>query len=70
MSKIVLNLGSITYATKAKMILAKYSINSKTLKLSNENAGCIHGIEFDSQNKNNVYQILSKHNLPFKETDL
>lgn len=67
MSKSILNLGSVTYATKAKMLLAEYSIEAKAVKLSSENSGCVHGIEFDSKNKNNVRQILSKHKLLFKE---
>ena len=67
MSKILLNLGSVTYANKAKITLAQYSIGSKVIKISEKSLGCFYGIEVDSQNYNNVRQILSKHNVPFKE---
>ena len=70
MSKTILNLGSITYATKAKILLAGYSIKAETVKLSNDTVGCTHGIEFDRRNNSNVRQILSKHKIPFKETNL
>ena len=67
MSKSVLNLGSMTYATKAKMILAQYAIEAKATKLSSTTTGCTNAIEFDSKNYNNVCQILLKHKIPFKE---
>ena len=46
MGKIIITFDSVTYAYKARKLLARANINSKLVKVSAEiTNGCTHGIE-------------------------
>ena len=46
MGKIIITFTSVTYAIKARKMLAKEGINAKLVKVGDENRrGCTHGIE-------------------------
>ena len=57
MNKTTLNIGSVTYATKAKKILKHLNIDSEIVKLSpqSNNGGCSYGIQFKSDK---IYEVV------------
>lgn len=60
---------TVTYAEKAKRLLAQSSIGAYIVKLDPALSprGCAFGIEFDSRHKDNVRQILNRNGVPFGE---
>lgn len=61
--------GSVTYAIKAKRLLAESSILVQTTKVSSHRGrkGCIYGIEFPCQQANNIRRILESAGIGFEE---
>ncbi|MBQ3100267.1 MAG: DUF3343 domain-containing protein [Clostridia bacterium] len=60
---------TVTYAEKAKRLLAQSAIKAYIVKLDPALSprGCAFGIEFDSRHKDNVRQILTRNGVPFGE---
>ena len=60
---------TITYAEKAKRLLAQNSIAAYIVKLDPALSprGCAFGIEFDSRQRENVRRILNINAVPFGE---
>lgn len=60
---------TVTYAEKAKRLLAGHAIGAHIVKLDPALSprGCAFGIEFDSRHKDNVRQILNRNGVPFGE---
>ncbi len=68
MANCILITGSVTQALKAKHILAEHSISVITTKITAKTAkkGCVHGIEFNCQNRANIEKILKNAGLSFE----
>ncbi|MBQ4054533.1 MAG: DUF3343 domain-containing protein [Clostridia bacterium] len=66
-SSTVFTTRTVTYAEKAKRLLAQSAISASVVKLDPALSprGCAFGIEFDSRHKDNVRQILSRNGVPF-----
>lgn len=69
MANCIFTMGSITQSLKAKRILAEHSIPVSTTKLSSnhDKKGCVHGIEFNCSQQNNITRILSANGIGFEE---
>lgn len=69
MATCIFTIGSVTQSMKAKRILTEYSIPVNTTKLSTSRdaRGCVYGIEFNCNQKPNIYRILSGSGIPFEE---
>lgn len=65
MSTCIYTIGSVTQVMKARKILADHSIAVNAIKLtnSNNNNGCIHGIEFSCPYATNIKRILSDYGI-------
>lgn len=49
MKKIIVTVGSVTYAIKLKNMLSRKGIRSSLVKVEdNKGSGCIHGVELDA----------------------
>lgn len=68
MANCIFTIGSITQANQAKRILAKNSVSVRITKITDFNKnGCIHGIEFNCDNKLLVSHILLRAGINFEE---
>ncbi len=63
------SLKSMTYAIKAKKVLAQYYINSEIIKLDSSmmKKGCNYGIKFDCINLYAVEKALKEHNVKYSQ---
>ena len=62
LNKRTITFGSVTYAHKAKRLLAQVGISSRLVKLdaATSKTGCTHGIEFAAEDFYNVVLELKK----------
>lgn len=68
MSNCIFKIGTVTLAGKAKKVLASNSIYVKVVKLSSSaSKGCMHGIEFNCNQKSNVIHLLLRESIVFEE---
>lgn len=67
MKNTVITVGSITYAMKLRKLLTKEKIGSRLVKLenSNDNMGCVHGVEINPADLFSAVGILKKNNIKY-----
>ena len=63
MKKTKIMVGSITYATKLRKLLARVGIKSRIIK--GEKNGCIHGLEVDYADFYTVISIMRENNIEY-----
>ena len=67
MKKIIITVGSVTYAIKLKRILAKAKIISRLVKVSQGDlsGGCIHGVELSERDFYQAVVIMRDNNISY-----
>lgn len=65
MQKNTLTVNSVTYAIKARKLLARDRIQSKLVKVDSSSSGCTYGIEFDAENFYAVVKILRENRIEY-----
>lgn len=68
MSRCVSEIGSVTYASKARKALSDESIGSSIVKLSDSRRGrgCIYGIEVNCNQTENAVRVLQKNGIRYE----
>ncbi|MBP5428270.1 MAG: DUF3343 domain-containing protein [Clostridia bacterium] len=61
--------GSISYAIKAKRLLAKEGILTNVIKDSNHTSGCSYGLSFDPRDAFRVSAVLSHSGIRTKSRE-
>lgn len=56
MNRIIINVGSVTYAIKLRKMLMRLGIESRQVKTQSDIYGCMHGIEIS---RNYLYTAVS-----------
>ena len=62
-------IGSISYAIKAKRLLAREGITSNLVKESDNTSGCSYGISFDGRDSFRISAVLKDAGIPIKTRD-
>ncbi len=66
MGKNIITVNSVTYAIKARKMLARDGIQSKLVKMESKiPEGCVYGIEFDSEAFYSVVKILRENGIAY-----
>ena len=70
MTKILLTVPSVTYAAKARRILAKSGLRSRIVKTEGNNDGeCTHGLEINGQDFLDVVRLFIENGIPYRLSD-
>lgn len=62
-----ITVGSVTYAQKARRILASEGIGARLVKVSSRRDGCIYGVEIDESRHLEAVAILDRFGLYKRE---
>ncbi len=67
MKKLIITMGSVTYAVKAKKILMGNNIPVRLIKVDAllSERGCTHGVEIRYNDFLDVVAILKEHSIPY-----
>jgi hypothetical protein len=68
LKKIILTVGSATYAVKARRLLEKEKITARVIKTESvdKSSGCIHGVEIPYSDFLMCVMILKNHGIEYK----
>ena len=62
-------IGSISYAIKAKRLLAKEGISADLIKETDRSTGCSYGLSYPSREAFRVSAVLSSAGIPLKQRE-
>ncbi len=67
MDKSIFTFSTVTYAIKARKLLAKADINAHVVRMDGtaEGAGCVHGLEVDRADYFKVLLILKENGISY-----
>lgn len=68
MKKVIIKVGSVTYAMKAKNILQQYGMRAKVIKMvsTKKNEGCGYSVSVENP-KQNVAELLRREGITVSE---
>ena len=62
-------IGSISYAIKAKRLLAKEGIKAELIKETERSTGCSYGLSYPAREAFRVAAVLSSAGIPLKQRE-
>ena len=65
MKRITVTVGTVTFAMKARKLLARKGIASQVVRVNSSDMGCIHGLEFKETDMFGVASTLKENGIPY-----
>jgi len=61
--------GSISYAIKAKRLLAKEGISAELIKETDHSSGCSYGLSYEARDSYRIFAVLSAAGIRIKQRE-